>query len=137
MSVAVVASDTPEGREALVRAVEEAELRSLPLVALLVVDANSVSEEDREATTLATQQILASRGLADAAFSIRVEPDAGDPAGAIVDLVADTGATLLVIGSKRRSAVGKFLMGSTVQRVLLDSPVPVLVVKAPSDGVTR
>ncbi|AYJ48416.1 universal stress protein [Rhodococcus sp. P1Y] len=137
MTVAVVASDSPEGREALVRAVEEAELRGLPLIALLVVDANSVSEEDREATTLATQQILASRGLADAAFSIRVEPDAGDPAGAIVDLVADTGASLLVIGSKRRSAVGKFLMGSTVQRVLLDSPVPVLVVKAAEGGGTR
>ncbi|MET0318785.1 MAG: universal stress protein, partial [Rhodococcus fascians] len=88
-------------------------------------------EEDREATTLATEQILTSRGVADATFSVRVEPDGGDPAGAIVDLVADTGAELLVIGSKRRSAVGKFLMGSTVQRVLLDSPVPVLVVKAP------
>lgn len=62
---------------------------------------------------------------------MRVEPDGGDPAGALVDLVADVGAGMLVIGSKRRSAVGKFLMGSTVQRVLLDSPVPVLVVKAP------
>ncbi|MET0198516.1 universal stress protein [Rhodococcus sp. RS1C4] len=131
MSVAVVASDSPEGREALVRAVSEANLRGLELVALAVVDTNSVSEEDREATTLATEQILTSRGVADATFSVRVEPDGGDPAGAIVDLVADTGAELLVIGSKRRSAVGKFLMGSTVQRVLLDSPVPVLVVKAP------
>ncbi len=131
MSVAVVTSDSPEGREALVRAVEEAKLRGLELIALTVVDANSVTEEDREATTLATRQVLASRGISDAEFSVRVEPDAGDPAGAIVDLVADTGASLLVIGSRRRSAVGKFLMGSTVQRVLLDSPVPVLVVKAP------
>ncbi|KZF06951.1 MAG: universal stress protein [Rhodococcus sp. (in: high G+C Gram-positive bacteria)] len=131
MSVAVVTSDSPEGREALVRAVEEAKLRGLELIALTVVDANSVTEEDREATTLATQQVLTSRGISDAEFSVRVEPDAGDPAGAIVDLVADTGASLLVIGSRRRSAVGKFLMGSTVQRVLLDSPVPVLVVKAP------
>lgn len=131
MSVAVVTSDSPEGREALVRAVEEAKLRGLELIALTVVDANSVTEEDREATTLATQQVLTGRGISDAEFSVRVEPDAGDPAGAIVDLVADTGASLLVIGSRRRSAVGKFLMGSTVQRVLLDSPVPVLVVKAP------
>ncbi|NIL75083.1 MULTISPECIES: universal stress protein [Rhodococcus] len=134
MAVAVVASDSPEGREALVRAVEEATLRGKELVVLAVVDSNTVSEEDREATTLATRQILESRGLGDATLSVRVEPDAGDPAGAIVDLVADVGASLLVIGSRRRSAVGKFLMGSTVQRVLLDSPVPVLVVKSP-DGV--
>ncbi|SNS36622.1 universal stress protein [Rhodococcoides kyotonense] len=137
MSVAVVASDSPEGREALVRAVEEAKLRGLELVALAVVDSNTVTEEDREATTLATKQILDSRGISDAELTVRVEPDAGDPAGAIVDLVADTGATLLVIGSRRRSAVGKFLMGSTVQRVLLDSPVPVLVVKSPEGSGTR
>ncbi|WP_072805954.1 universal stress protein [Rhodococcoides yunnanense] len=137
MSVAVVVSESPEGREALVRAVEEAELRGLGLTVLLVVPEASVSEEDRAATTSATQQILSGRGLADASFSIRVEPDAGDPAGAIVDLVADVGASLLVIGSKRRSAVGKFLMGSTVQRVLLDSAVPVLVVKAPQESATR
>ncbi|WP_206508373.1 universal stress protein [Rhodococcus sp. BGS-1C] len=137
MSVAVVTSDSPEGREALVRGVEESRLRGQELIALAVVDAKSVSEEDREATRLATEQILTSRDLADAQFSIRVEPDAGDPAGAIVDLAAEIGATLLVIGSRRRSAVGKFLMGSTVQRVLLDSPVPVLVVKAPEERSTR
>lgn len=130
MSVAVVTSDSAEGREALVRAVDEASLRGLGLITLTVIDANTVGEEDREATKLAIEQMFSSRGLQDVEFTCRVEPDGGDPAGAIVDLVADTGASLLVIGSKRRSAVGKFLMGSTVQRVLLDSPVPVLVVKA-------
>lgn len=47
------------------------------------------------------------------------------------DLVMEHGADTLVLGSRRRTAVGKLMMGSTVQRVLLDSPVPVLVVKAP------
>lgn len=137
MSVAVVTSDSPEGREALVRAVAESELRGQDLIALAVVDADSVTEEDAEATRLATQQVLTSRGLGNAQFSIRVEPDSGDPAGAIVDLVGRCGATLLVIGSRRRSAVGKFSIGNTVQRVLLDSPVPVLVVKAQEDGTSR
>ncbi|OZC84079.1 universal stress protein [Rhodococcus sp. 14-2483-1-1] len=119
-------SNTPEGHEALRRGAAEAELRGAQLIVLSVVDRDSVSAEDRSAA-----QAEVERTLPGASTTVRVEPDGGDPAGALVDLVADVGAGMVVIGSKRRSAVGKFLMGSTVQRVLLDCPVPVLVVKAP------
>ncbi|MBY4127680.1 universal stress protein [Rhodococcus fascians] len=119
-------SNTPEGQEALRRGAAEAELRQAQLIVLSVVDRDSVSAEDRSAA-----QAELERTLPGTTATLRVEPDGGDPAGALVDLVADVGAGMVVIGSKRRSAVGKFLMGSTVQRVLLDSPVPVLVVKAP------
>jgi nucleotide-binding universal stress UspA family protein len=125
-AVAVAMSNTPEGQEALRRGAAEAELRRTELIVLSVVDRDSVSAEDRSAA-----QAEVERTLSGTATTVRVEPDGGDPAGALVDLAADVGAGMLVIGSKRRSAVGKFLMGSTVQRVLLDSPVPVLVVKAP------
>ena len=137
MSVAVVASDSPEGREALVHAVAESEVRGQVLIALAVVDADSVTDEDRQATRLANQQVLANRGLADAQFSLLLEPDGGDPAAAIVQMVADVGASLLVMGARRRSAVGKHSIGTTAQRVLLDSPVPVLVVTAQDNETSR
>ena len=38
------------------------------------------------------------------------------------------GATRLVIGLRRRSAVGKLVLGSVSQRILLDATVPVLAV---------
>ena len=47
-------------------------------------------------------------------------------------LADEVGASLLVLGAKRRTPVGKLLLGSMVQRVLLDAQIPVLVVKASS-----
>ncbi|MBY6351530.1 universal stress protein [Rhodococcoides corynebacterioides] len=125
MTVAVAMNSTPEGREALVKGSAEAQLRGDALVVLSVLDTDEVTAADREAVDGRVREVLG-----DGQFTARVEPDGGDEAGAIVDLAAEVGATLVVIGSKRRSAVGKFLMGSTVQRVLLDCPVPVMVVKA-------
>ena len=125
-AVAVAMNNSPEGHEALRRGAAEAELRQAELIVLSVLDRDSVSADDRSAAQAEVERALPGR-----ATTVRVEPDGGDPAGALVDLVADVGAGMVVIGSKRRSAVGKFLMGSTVQRVLLDCPVPVLVVKAP------
>ena len=48
----------------------------------------------------------------------------------IVDIVRDTDASLLVIGIRHRTTIGKLIMGSTAQTLLLDCPCPVLAVKA-------
>jgi nucleotide-binding universal stress UspA family protein len=44
-------------------------------------------------------------------------------------LVRSTGARLVVIGLRRRTSVGKLLLGSDAQRILLEASVPVLAVK--------
>ena len=53
-----------------------------------------------------------------------------EPAEDLIAAAEEFGAELIVIGLRRRSPVGKLLMGSDAQRILLDSPVPVLAVKA-------
>jgi nucleotide-binding universal stress UspA family protein len=53
-----------------------------------------------------------------------------DPAVALLEVAAEAGARLIVIGLRHRTPVGKLLLGSTAQRILLDAPCPVLAVKA-------
>ena len=55
----------------------------------------------------------------------------GDIGDAIVDLSNKMKPDLLVLGARRRSPVGKALMGSVAQTIILDASVPVLVVKTP------
>ncbi len=50
----------------------------------------------------------------------------GDAASALIDRAAEAGAGYLVIGIRNRSRVGKLLMGSAAQEVLLNSPCPVV-----------
>lgn len=57
------------------------------------------------------------------------QPVGPDTAAQLLKIVEDSAASLLVIGLRPRSPVGKFVMGSTAQRVLLDATVPVLAVK--------
>ncbi|WP_049561480.1 universal stress protein [Nonomuraea sp. SBT364] len=45
-------------------------------------------------------------------------------------LIEETGAGLIVIGLRHRSLVGKFVLGSQAQRILMEAAVPVLTVKA-------
>ena len=57
---------------------------------------------------------------------------AGDEIAPLADELDKTvGADFIVIGLRRRSPVGKLILGSQAQQVLLDAPCPVLAVKAP------
>jgi nucleotide-binding universal stress UspA family protein len=126
----VVVAYTPraDGRAALHRAVEEARLRGLRLVVVnasrgdaLVDPAFAPPEDVAELRTL-----LDDTGLP---HEIRQQPSGHEPADQVVDIADEVGAELIVIGMRRRSAVGKLLLGSTAQRILLDARCPVLAVK--------
>ncbi|MGA9873017.1 MAG: universal stress protein [Rhodococcus sp. (in: high G+C Gram-positive bacteria)] len=126
MSVAVVHNYSDEGRSALAAGKREAQNRGTELV---VIHALSGSLEAR----VQAQEFVAVETAVHAlAPGARVEAALPDPDSTttLVDLVEKVDAELVVIGSRHRSAVGKFLMGQTVQRLLLEIPVEILLVKS-------
>ena len=56
----------------------------------------------------------------------------GIPAEQLLALSARVGADLLVLGTRKRSAVSRVLMGSVARAVIEESRCPVLVVPARS-----
>ncbi len=115
-------SAKPEGRAALKRALSEARLRG---AALVVVDTSSEVEAGDLAAELATSGVT---------YEIRTPIDVDDSADELIRIADTTDADFIVIGLRRRSPVGKLLLGSNAQRVLLDAACPVLAVKAEPDA---
>lgn len=132
MTVAVAHQHSPEGRAALLRAAAEAGSASTTLQVLHVFSGSPdprAEEAEREAVTVLVRDTL--DGARDVRWELLSRRPGADTGATFVDLAEESGAELLVLGSRRRSAVGKLLLGSTVQRILLDVPVPILLVKAP------
>jgi len=58
----------------------------------------------------------------------RVE-EGSDASDALLEVAAELDASVLVIGLRHRTPVGKLLLGSNAQRILLEAGCPVLAVK--------
>ena len=121
----------PEGRAALRRAAEEAQLRAARLV---VVNSHRGGREFDRDDAVDTEADLADirRELDEAGVDheIRTLERGMDPADDLVNVANEVSAEFIVIGLRRRTPVGKLILGSNAQRVLLDAPCPVLAVKA-------
>jgi nucleotide-binding universal stress UspA family protein len=120
---------TPEG----IAALEAAKAEALLLRARLVV-VNTGDRGNFATHRFATAQDVDAIGaeLARAGLDHEVVQPAGGSSAAeeLLKVTADEGADLLVIGIRQRTPVGKLILGSTAQQVLLDSPCAVLAVKA-------
>ncbi|MGH1562761.1 universal stress protein [Mumia sp. DW29H23] len=121
----------PEGRAALARAVEEAKLRGSHLV---VVNSHRGGRDFDDEDAVQTEEQLKEvrEQLADSGVDAEVRQlvRGMDPADDLIKVADESGADFIIIGLRRRSPVGKLILGSNAQRVLLDATCPVLAVKA-------
>ena len=121
----------PEGEAALAAGINEAKLRGSKLV---VVNSHRGGQEfDGSAAKAAEDDLGAIRAKLEEAgvdHDIRQLVRGFEPAEDLISLAEANSAELLVIGLRRRSPVGKLILGSNAQRILLDAKCPVLAVKA-------
>lgn len=129
MTILVAYVPRPEGKAALEKGMEIAGRRKERLV---VVNASpGGGKEDPSMADVQdverVEKLLATSGL-DATFKQFVRGKG--PVEEIEEMVDSLQVSLLIIGLRKRTPVGKLFLGSVAQEILLSVPCPVLAVKA-------
>lgn len=90
-----------------------------------------VSEEGEDARETDPANLPAGERIVDrlseANITVETTRRTGDPARTILDVAAEIGADMIVLGGRKRSPLGTLLFGSVSQSVLLDADRPVTV----------
>jgi nucleotide-binding universal stress UspA family protein len=120
----------PEGGAAVDQGIAEARLRGS---ALIVVNSHRGGRDYDDKTSARSEQDLAELDAklkeSGLTYEVRQLVRGFEPAEDLIAIAADCHADLIVIGLRRRTPVGKLILGSNAQRILLDAPCPVLAVK--------
>lgn len=131
MAIVVGYVPTREGRAALAAASAEARLRNAKLV---VINSNRGGRDlDAEQARRHEEELLTVRRQLDEAgveHEVRQLARGMEPSEDLIAVAEEVAAALIVIGLRRRTPVGKLILGSNAQRILLDAPCAVLAVKA-------
>lgn len=118
-----------EGHAALSRGLREASDRGARVVVVNASKGDALVDE-RVVRGAALDELHRTLETSGVPYEIRQPVRGRGAAEEIGSAVDELGAELVVIGLRHRTAVGKLLLGSTAQRVLLDVRCPVLAVKA-------
>ena len=131
MAVVVGYVPTKEGRAALSRAAEECRLRNTKLVVVSSARGGR-SQDEREMRQFeeALGQIRAELDAAGVEHEERQFVRGNEPAEDLIAVADEIEADCIVIGLRRRTPVGKLLLGSNAQRILLEATCAVLAVKS-------
>lgn len=127
MSVVVGYIPNEYGEAALEAGLLEAQRRATSLVVVNSTQGDSLVDE-RYLGEHGRTELEERLSAAPVAVELRQSMGA-DVAGEILAVVREVGADALVIGIRRRTQVGKMLMGSVATRLLMEAPCPVVAVK--------
>jgi nucleotide-binding universal stress UspA family protein len=127
MTIVVAYSPDAYGRAALDHAAAETVRRETDLVVVNATRGDSLVDthyaHEDEVQDLRTR-------LEAAGVKVQVRRDVvPDIADAVLDVASEENATLIVVGIRHRTPVGKMLLGSIAQRIILEATCPVLAVK--------
>jgi nucleotide-binding universal stress UspA family protein len=122
---------SPEGQAALDAAIAEARLRDGELVVVHSMRGGKRDEAEEAVASREELEAIDERLTGEGVPHRNRELVLGQtPAEDLLQVAQEEGAGLIVIGLRRRSPVGKLLLGSNAQDILLKAECPVLAVKA-------
>ena len=129
----LAAIDTDRGAEAVVSTAHElATALDEELVVLYIVPEASDSERERGEVERIVTEAIGSLGGVD--LRVVDQPSgrdvpSGRTASGVLDVADDIGASYIVVGSRKRTPIGKVMLGSVAQLVLINAEVPVVTVE--------
>ena len=130
MTILVGYSPSPEGKAAVAFGIEQARAFDDTLI-VLNAGIGETPDERGVATNTDMDELKETLRASEVSHEILQFLRGNDPVEELLALAEATEDTrMIVIGSRRRSPVGKLIMGSTAQRIILEAEVPVVSVKA-------
>ncbi|WP_432562531.1 universal stress protein [Kineococcus sp. SYSU DK003] len=128
MTVLVGYLPTPEGEAAFEAGLAEARRRGEDLLLLNSPRSGAFVSPD-VASADVVGALTARSEEAGIQLQVRQGGHEGDTAEEVLRVADEIDASVVVIGLRRRTPVGKLIMGSNAQRILLEAERPVLAVK--------
>ena len=131
MTIIVAYVPRPEGQAALDKGIEIATRRNERLGVVNAGPGGSQSQEDSSVMNgYEAERVEANLASLPIEVEFKQFVRGKSAVEEIEDLVEQLQPSLLIIGLRKRSAVGKLLLGSVAQDILMSVPCPVLAVKA-------
>jgi hypothetical protein len=122
MTVLVAYADTPEGRAALRHGETIAAREGRDLLAFDLDGSTRAADRRTDPPVPGTSARWYTRAA-----------DSHNAAAELVDLSDELGVDLIIVGVRRRTPIGKLVLGSNAQQIIIDAHVPVLAVKGDRD----
>ncbi|GAA1657637.1 universal stress protein [Nonomuraea maheshkhaliensis] len=131
MTILVGYLPTPEGEAAVDAGLREGRLRGERVI-IVNSPRRGAPVDEHKIDDAAGSELLRRAREAGVDAELRQPLHDDDLPETFEQLVRESDGTLIVIGLRHRSLVGKFILGSEAQRILMEASVPVLTVKAPA-----
>jgi nucleotide-binding universal stress UspA family protein len=129
MTILVAYVPRPEGQTALEKSIALAEERNEDLIVVNVAS-GGVGGESSHADAQDVERVEQLLSVSGITFEIKHFFGGQNTVEVLEDLVTSRHVSMLVIGLRKRSAIGKLIMGSMAHEILMTITCPILAVKA-------
>lgn len=129
MTILVAYVPRPEGQAALEKSISLAKERNEDLI-VVNVTSGGVGEDSSHADAQDAERVEQLLSVSGIKFEFKHFFEGQNTVDVLENLVTSQRVSMLVIGLRKRSAIGKMIMGSMAHEILMTISCPILAIKA-------